>query len=86
MKIHIRFNSLFMKTFLIFLVCLLIPMLVNLFYTGYSASKALESEASTSLTRIAQEKKKEVDNVFNAQFQISNATVNELFMVNFLKI
>ncbi len=58
-------------------------MLINLLYTNYSASNALENEASSSLTRIAQEKKNQVDSIFDAQFQISDATVNELYLVNF---
>lgn len=64
---------------------MLVPMLINLFYTTYSSSRALESEASSSLSRIALEKKKQVDFVFDSQFQISNSMVNELFMRDFFQ-
>ena len=76
-------NSLFIKIFSVCLICILVPMLINLIYTTYSASNALESEASSSLFRIALEKNQQVDLVFNFQFDISEAMVNEPFMVDF---
>ena len=76
-------NNLFIKIFSVFLICILIPMLINLFYTTYSASNALEDEARSSLSRIALEKEQQVDLVFDIQFDISEALVNELYTVNF---
>ncbi|WAH36321.1 cache domain-containing protein [Alicyclobacillus dauci] len=78
-------NSLLAKILSICLMCILVPMLVNLFYTSYSASRALQTEAGNSLSRLAQEKAKQVDSVFNMQFDMSNAMVNELFTVDFFK-
>ena len=78
-------NSLFIKIFSICLICMVVPMLINLVYTINSSSKALESEASSSLLRIALEKNKQVDLVFNLQFDISEAMVNEPFMVDFFE-
>ena len=78
-------NSLFIKIFSICLICMVVPMLINLVYKINSSSKALESEASSSLLRIALEKNKQVDLVFNLQFDISEAMVNEPFMVDFFE-
>ena len=46
-------NSIFIKIFSICLICMVVPMLINLLYTINSSSNALESEASSSLSRIA---------------------------------
>jgi methyl-accepting chemotaxis protein len=80
-----KFTSLFIKITAVCFLCMIAPMLVNFFYTINSASRALESEASSSLSRLAQEKNKQVDVVFHLQSQISNAMTNEIFMVDFFK-
>ncbi|KIL49329.1 methyl-accepting chemotaxis protein [Jeotgalibacillus soli] len=80
---HLRLNSLSIKIFLICLFFIVVPMLINLIYTSYSASNALEKEASSSLTKIVQEKNKQVNSVFDLQFQISDSTVNEIFLADF---
>lgn len=85
MKKGIFKNNLFTKFFLLFLICILVPMLFNLFYTTYSSSNTLEEEARSSLSKIAFEKKQQVDLVFKHQFDISEGVVNELYMVNFFK-
>lgn len=78
-------NSLFIKIFSICLICIVVPMIINLFYTTNSSSNALESEASSSLSRIALEKNKQVDLVFNLQFSVSEMMVNEPYIVDFFK-
>lgn len=78
-------NSLFMKIFSICLLCMIVPMLINLFYTIQSSSKALGSESSNSLSRVVSEKTKQVDLVFDFQFDIVEGVVNEPFMVDFFK-
>ena len=78
-------NSLFIKIFSICLICMVVPMLINLLYTINSSSNALESEASSSLLRIALEKNKQVNLVFNLQFDVSETMVNEPYMVDFFK-
>ena len=45
----------------------------------------MESEASSSLSRIALEKNKQVDSVFDFQFDVSETMVNEPYMVDFFK-
>ena len=60
-------------------------MLINLLYTINSSSNALESEASSSLSRIALEKNKQVNSVFDFQFSVSETMVNEPYMVDFFK-
>lgn len=78
-------SSLFVKIFSVFLICILVPMLINLFYTTYLSSKTLEDEARSSLSRIALEKEEQIDLVFDIQFDISEALVNEIYTVNFFK-
>ena len=78
-------NSIFIKLFSICLICMVVPMLINLLYTINSSSNALESEASSSLSRIALEKNKQVNSVFNFQFSVSETMVNEPYMVDFFK-
>ena len=60
-------------------------MLINLLYSINSSSNALESEASSSLSRVALEKNKQVDSVFNFQFTVVDTMVNEPYMVDFFK-
>lgn len=81
-KIQFKKN-LFLKIFSIFLICILITMLINLFYTTYMSSNALEDEAKSSLSRIALEKKQQVDSIFDIQFDVSEAVINEVYTVNF---
>jgi methyl-accepting chemotaxis protein len=76
-------RSLFIKLFSICLLCIAVPMVLNVIYTSYSASNALESEALYSLSTIAQEKNSQVNAVFDSQFQISDAAVDELFLNDF---
>lgn len=76
-------KNLFVKIVSVFLICILITMLVNLIFATYMSSKALEDEATSSLSRIASEKKQQVDSVFDIQFDVSEAVVNEVFTVNF---
>lgn len=64
---------------------MLVTMLINLFFTAYQASKALEEEASHSLSRIALEKRQQVDLVFDIQFDVSEEVVNENFPLNFFR-
>ena len=78
-------NSIFLKIFSICLICIVVPMLINLIYSIHSSSKALESEASSSLSRVALEKNKQVDSVFNFQFTVVDTMVNEPYMVDFFK-
>ncbi|WP_051556724.1 methyl-accepting chemotaxis protein [Alkalihalobacterium bogoriense] len=78
-------NSLFIKISFISLLCVFIPLLINLFYSTYSSSKALESEAKSSLTTLTEEKNRQVDLVFYLQSQISESMVNELYIVEFFQ-
>ena len=78
-------NSIFLKIFSICLICIVVPMLINLIYSIHSSSKALESEASSSLLRVALEKNKQVDSVFNFQFTVVDTMVDEPYIVDFFK-
>ena len=78
-------NSLFIKIVTLCLLCMIIPMLINLIYTTYSASDALENEASEFLTSLANEKINQVDLLFDLQFDLSDAFVYELFLVDFFE-
>lgn len=78
-------SSLFIKIFVLCMICMLAPMITNLLYATYSAANALESEASASLARIVQEKKSQVDLVFELQFDMTDAWVNEPFVVDFFQ-
>jgi len=64
---------------------MLVTMLINFFFTAYQASKALEEEASHSFSRIALEKRQQVDLVFDIQFDVSEEVVNEIFPLNFFR-
>lgn len=78
-------NSLFLKIFLTSLICLIVPMLITLVYTSYTTSNALETEARNSLSSMANEKNKQFKSVFDSQFQLSEAMVSELFMIEFFE-
>jgi methyl-accepting chemotaxis protein len=60
-KMKMSMNSMFAKISLVSLTCMIIPMLVALFYASSTASSALRSEAGKSLTSIVAEKKNEID-------------------------
>ena len=78
-------NSIFFKVFSICLICVVVPMLINLVYSINASTKALESEASSSLSRVALEKNKQVDSVFNFQFTVVDTMVHEPYIVDFFK-
>lgn len=78
-------TSLFIKVFSICLIFIIVPMLINLFNSTYLSSQALESEVDSSLSRVVFEKKKEVDLVFEGQFALSEAWVNDLFAIQFFE-
>src|SRR5690606_38668957 len=62
-----------------------VPMLVNLIYSAYSVADALETESESSLSRLALEKKNEVDLVFQGQFSLSETWVNDTFAVELFR-
>lgn len=78
-------RSLFIRIFLFSIIIIVVPMLINLFNTSNTASTALEEESLTALSRVAQEKKNELDLLFDAQFALSNAWTNELFVQQFFQ-
>ncbi|WP_197046727.1 methyl-accepting chemotaxis protein [Oceanobacillus salinisoli] len=78
-------SNLFVKMSSIFLICLLVPMIIIFFYTTKSSTDALESEASSSLSRLAMEKKNQIDMVFDQQFKISDAMVKEIATIDFFE-
>jgi methyl-accepting chemotaxis protein len=78
-------TSLFGKFILPVLVFILVPSLINLFYAAYSAADALETESGNSLSRLAMEKKNEVDLVFDSQFSLLDVWVNDWFTVEFFR-
>lgn len=78
-------KSLSIKIFILCLVSLLIPVIINNTVAVKSSENALETEMIDSLSRLVNEKKKEVDLVFDSQFRLSEAWVNELFVVDFMK-
>lgn len=77
--------SLFIKVFSICLIFIIVPMLINLFYSTRLSSQALENEVDSSLSSVALEKKKEVDLVFEAQYALSEAWVEDLFAIQFFE-
>ncbi|MBU8906287.1 methyl-accepting chemotaxis protein [Desertibacillus haloalkaliphilus] len=83
MKQRIFKNRLFLKIFSVFIICMLMPMVINIVYTLYATSNALENEASRSLTHLAVEKNKQVDSVFHSQFDISHSIINDLYVTDF---
>lgn len=58
-------------------------MIVNLVYATLISSKSLEEEAEKSLSNLASEKKEQVDLVFDIQFNVSEAVLNEVYITNF---
>ncbi|MFA9559957.1 methyl-accepting chemotaxis protein [Evansella sp. AB-rgal1] len=81
-KISIR-NSLFTKITFITLLCIVVPMLVNLFYTTHQSSEALEEEVINSLSHVTNEKNSQVDLVFASQFALADSVVEDLYVRNF---
>lgn len=75
--------GLFFKIVSVSLLCLIIPMVITLFYTVHSATHSLESELDDSLHNLVLEKKHQVDMLFDLQFDMVEATVNELFFNEF---
>jgi len=78
-------GSLFLKIFLPALLFIVVPSVINLIYAANSASDALETESSDSLSRLALEKKDEVDLVFQAQFSLLEAWIHETATVDFFQ-
>lgn len=70
-----RKTSLFRKIFTISILCLLVPMLVSLFYSSNLIKNSLEDEVSASLLSIVFEKQNQIelalDNVFEQAIAIS---------------
>lgn len=78
-------KSLSFKIFLLCIILLIIPMFINNIVAIKTSEKTLETEMIESLSKLADEKKNEVDLVFDSQFRLSEAWVNELFVIDFMK-
>lgn len=67
--------SLFRKIFIISILCLLVPMLVSLFYSSNLIKTSLENEVSNSLLSLVFEKQNQIelalDNIFQQTMAIS---------------
>jgi methyl-accepting chemotaxis protein len=83
--INMKMNSLFAKIFLTSAACMIIPMLVALFYSSYSASSSLNSEVSSSMTSIVTEKRNQVDLAMKDVMAASSTIASTPYIVDLIK-
>ena len=84
-KFRFQRGSLFSKIFLVAIICMIIPMLVSLFYSSYSMSDVLETEMGNSLSSIAIEKKKQIELALEKEITNLVSVAREPYIIDFLK-
>lgn len=80
-----RINSLFLKIFVVAIICMIVPMLVSLVYVIYSSSNYIEAQTKSSLLDSANEKAQQIDSSFNDLLIYVKSITNEPYTINFLK-
>lgn len=78
-------GSLFGKIFFVAIICMILPMLVSLFYSSYSISNVLESEIGSSLSSIATEKKNQMELALEKEITQFVSLAREPYTIDFLK-
>ncbi|MVO99549.1 methyl-accepting chemotaxis protein [Paenibacillus lutrae] len=81
----INLTGLFAKIMLISVACMVIPMLIALWYASSSSGDSLEEEARESMMNIVSEKVHQVDLAFNNLSLSSSSIANNPFLVNTFK-
>src|SRR5690242_18240304 len=81
----IKSNKLFRKIFSLSILCMLIPMLVALFFASYYSTRSLQSEASNTLLSVAAEKSSQIDLSFKDILNISNDISTSPSAVDFFR-
>lgn len=82
---RMNLTGLFAKIMLISVACMMIPMLIALWYASNSSADSLEREARESLSNIVSEKVNQMDLAFN-NLSLSASTIsNNPFLINTFK-
>lgn len=85
MKKKKLFQSLFSKIFLVSLICMAIPMISVIVFTGIKVSKTLIQNTSNSLIDVVSGKKSQLETALNDVIRQTRLLSNDLFIVDLLK-
>lgn len=78
-------HSLFRKFLAVSLLCMVVPILVSLFYALSTSSKALQSQVQDKLTSMVQEKTNFIEATLDAQAALVVSMMREPYLVDYLE-
>ncbi|WP_166239716.1 methyl-accepting chemotaxis protein [Paenibacillus turpanensis] len=78
-------NSLFVRILAVSLGCMIVPMLISLFYTSQQTTQFVEREASHSLTQIAAEKRAQLEAVLQSKMTLADSIADEPYTIDFFQ-
>ncbi|MBV7274242.1 methyl-accepting chemotaxis protein [Clostridium sp. PL3] len=84
-KLRQKLNSVFGKMLILSISCIIIPMLISLFYQTSSSHKYMEEDARKYLNSTASDKKSEIETAFKGQVDLALALSKDEFVVDYLK-
>ncbi|MBP2652476.1 MAG: mcpB 2 [Firmicutes bacterium] len=78
-------RSLFAKVFLVAIACMIVPMLVSMFFVNKYSASVIEKGVTDSLKSNAVEKKNQVELAFKGLADVAKTNASDAFIIDFLK-
>lgn len=78
-----RLRSLFMKIFLVSLLCMLVPMMVSLFYSTVTSTKTIKGDNESAIAGIAGEKKAQFEDMLSLLSDQAISMVTDPYIVDY---
>ncbi|QAT41743.1 methyl-accepting chemotaxis protein [Aminipila luticellarii] len=80
-----KLNSLFFKIFTVSIICMIIPLVVNMFYISFSATNSLEEKIKNSLANSALEKSNQISLAFEDISKTTQAIATQPYVIEYFK-
>lgn len=80
-----RLNSIFTKVFVIALICMLVPMLISLYFANKTSTTYLKDDASSALTTVTTAKQNQLEATLADQLKIATLMANDVATVDLFK-
>ncbi|QIB67942.1 methyl-accepting chemotaxis protein [Aminipila butyrica] len=80
-----KFNHLFFKIFAVSILCMIIPLVVNMFYISLSATDSLEEKIKNSLANSASEKSEQISLAFEDISKTTQAVATQPYVEEYFK-
>ncbi|MBV7275652.1 methyl-accepting chemotaxis protein [Clostridium sp. PL3] len=78
-------NSLFMKIFMMSVICMIVPMLISLIYVSFSASSSMQEKVKNSLSSSVLEKSNQISLAYEDISKMTEAIATQPYVIEYFK-